>query len=249
MPENTTSNHWGVIFDLDGTMVNNTPYHRRAWFELCRRYGIPLDHPSYHEKIHARSNDKIVLNLFGADVDKPFIRKIEEEKEGIYRDSFRPVMQETPGLTALLEALTQRGIPCAAASNSPKENVDFILDGMNLRRYFGAVTYRDLVAAGKPDPELFLKAAEGLGVRPERCLVFEDSASGFKAARAAGMRYIAITLGADRHELTEAYDAAAIHENFSHINAETLCETMKQPAVYRLSSPSTCPHGRTSAPC
>ena len=56
---------FGIIFDIDGTMVNNTPYHRQAWFDLCERYGIALDHQSYHEKIHARSNDKIVPNLFG----------------------------------------------------------------------------------------------------------------------------------------------------------------------------------------
>lgn len=215
-------NTFGVIFDIDGTMVNNTPYHREAWFELCRRYAIPLDHQSYHEKIHARSNDKIVPNLFGDGVDAAFIDKIELEKEGIYRDSFRPVMQETPGLTTLLETLQNAQIPCAAASNSPKANVDFILDEMDLRRFFQAVTYRDLVNVGKPHPELLLMAAKGLGLPPERCLVFEDSASGFKAARAAGMPYIAITYGADPHELTEAHDAKAVSKDFTEIEVDSL---------------------------
>jgi HAD superfamily hydrolase (TIGR01509 family) len=218
---------FGVIFDIDGTMVNNTPYHRQAWFELCRRYAIELDHQSYHEKIHARSNDTIVPNLFGDGVDAAFVLKIEQEKEGIYRDSFRPVLQETPGLTALLETLRDAQIPCAAASNSPKPNVDFILDEMNLRRFFQAVTYRDLVKVGKPHPELLLKAAEGLGLPPERCMVFEDSASGFKAARAAGMPYIAITDGADPHELTEAHDAAAIHGDFTEIDPHKLSDFIK----------------------
>lgn len=213
---------FGVIFDIDGTMVNNTSYHRDAWFELCRRHDIELDHQSYHEKIHARSNDKIVPNLFGPDVDKAFIYEIELEKEGIYRDSFRPVLQETPGLSALLDKLKNAKIPCGAASNSPKPNVDFILDEMNLRPFFQAVVYRDLVAVGKPNPELFLKAAEELEIPPERCLVFEDSASGFKAARAAGMLYIAITFGADRHELTEAGDAKAVYEDFAEITLEKI---------------------------
>jgi len=217
---------FGIIFDIDGTMVNNTSYHREAWFELCRRYNIPLDHQSYHEKIHARSNDIIIPNLFGPGVDGSFIHKIAEEKEGIYRDSFRPVMQETPGLTALLNKLRNAKIPCAAASNSPKANVDFILDEMNFRPFFQSVIYRDIVKIGKPNPELFLKAAAGLGISPEKCLVFEDSASGFKAARAAGMSYIAITFGADPHELTEAGDAKAIHKDFSQIKLETLCKIM-----------------------
>lgn len=209
---------WGVIFDIDGTMVNNTPYHRQAWFDLCRRYGIELNHQSYHEKIHARSNDKIVPNLFGPDVDEAFILRIEHEKESLYRETFRPVMKETPGLTTLLNQLRDNGIPCAAASNSPKANVDFVLDEMGIRSFFQAVTYRDLVKVGKPDPELFLTAAAGIGIPPEQCLVFEDSASGFKAARAAGMRYIAITFGADPHELNEARDATAVHENFTQIH-------------------------------
>jgi len=214
--------NWGIIFDIDGTMVNNTPYHRQAWFDLCARYEIELDHRSYHEKIHARSNDKIVPNLFGPDVDEAFIRRIEHEKESLYRETFRPVMKETPGLIALLEKLRDANIPCAAASNSPKENVNFVLDELNIRNYFQAVTYRDLVKVGKPDPELFLKAAQEMRIMPGRCLVFEDSASGFKATRAAGMRYIAITFGADPHELTEAHDAAAVYEDFTEIDLNML---------------------------
>ena len=217
---------FGVIFDIDGTMVNNTSYHRQAWFDLCARYEIPLDHQSYHEKIHARSNDQIVVNLFGPDVDAAFIRKIEIEKESLYRQTFRPVMKETPGLVALLEQLAEKEIPCAAASNSPKENVDFVLDELGIRNFFQAVVYRDLVSVGKPDPELFLKAAEGMTVVPEKCLVIEDSASGFKAARAAGMPYIVITFGGDQHELTQAHDAKGVYDDFSQIDMAMLFNIM-----------------------
>lgn len=218
------NSNFGVIFDIDGTMVNNTPYHREAWFELCRRYNIPLDHESYHQKIHARSNDRIVPALFGLHVDNAFIRKIETEKESFYRQSFKPVMKETPGLLALLKQLHRHSIPCAAASNSPKENVDFILDELNIRSYFKAVTFRDMVRVGKPDPELFLKAAEGLNLPPAQCMVFEDSASGFKAARAAGMPYIAITFCGDPHELTEARDAAAVCRDFTELTPAALAQ-------------------------
>ena len=225
---NISNPNFAAIFDIDGTMVNNTPYHRQAWFDLCKRYGIKLDHQSYHEKIHARSNDKIVPNLFGPDVDETFILKIEHEKESLYRETFLPVMKETPGLLALLKTLRNKQIPCAAASNSPKANVDFVLDELNVREYFQAVTYRDLVEVVKPNPELLLKAAAGLGFAPKKCLVFEDSASGFKAARAAKMPYIAITYGADPHELTEAHDAAAVHRDFTGVQLYQLRQLMKQ---------------------
>ena len=185
-------NNWGVIFDIDGTMVNNTPYHRDAWFRLCRRYDIPLDHQSYHEKIHARSNDEIVANLFGPDVDGAFILKIEQEKESLYRETFRPVMKETPGLIALLDELRKEEILCAAASNSPKANVDFVLDELGVRDYFDAAICRDMVKIGKPDPELFLMAAAGLNITPEKCLVFEDSCAGVQSGKAAGMTVVAL---------------------------------------------------------
>ncbi|MHC4551317.1 MAG: HAD family hydrolase [Planctomycetota bacterium] len=219
---NNNQNIFGIIFDIDGTMVNNTPYHRQAWFDLCQRYDIELDHQSYHEKIHARSNDRIVPNLFGPDVDEAFIRRIEVEKESLYRDTFRPVLKENPGLTSLLDTLRENNIPCAAASNSPKENVDFVLDELGIRDYFAAITYRDLVSVGKPNPELFLLAADGLNIAPQQCLVFEDSASGFKAARAAGMGYIAVTIGADPHERTEAHDAKAVCGDFTEVNIDSL---------------------------
>lgn len=213
---------WGVIFDLDGTMVNNTSYHRQAWFELCKQHNIPMDMDLYRRKVHARSNDKIVPNLFGDGVDQAFIRQIEDEKETLYRRLYRPVMKPTAGLLPLLNALRAADIPCGTATNSPKDNVDFILDGLNLRPYFKSVFYRDHVKHGKPDPELLLKTAEGLGLPPNRCILFEDSASGFKAARTAGMPYIVITAGGDPNELKEAYDAATVIEDFTHITVDDL---------------------------
>ncbi len=222
MNSKSFSPYWGVIFDLDGTMVNNSAYHRDAWFELCRRYGITLTHAGYHEKIHARSNDKIVPNLFGSHVDTAFIRQIQHEKETIYQDSFRPVMSETPGLTALLTGLNAAGVPCAAASNSPKTNVDFVLDGLNLRRFFKNVIDRDQVAVGKPNPEMLLRSANAMGLAPRQCLVFEDSASGFAAARNAGMPYVAIIGGTDPSELAEARDAKRHCEDFTALTIEAL---------------------------
>jgi HAD superfamily hydrolase (TIGR01509 family) len=213
---------WGVIFDLDGTMVCNTSYHRQAWFDLCKQHNIPMNMGLYHRKVHARSNDKIVPNLFGDRADQAFIRQIEDEKETLYRKTYKPFMKPNPGLMPLLDSLRAAAIPCGMATNSPKDNVDFILDGLNLRPYFKSVFYRDLVKHGKPDPELLLKTAEGLGLPPHRCILFEDSASGFKAARAAQMPCIVITAGGDPSELKEAYDAVAVMEDFTHITIDDL---------------------------
>ncbi|HPY78146.1 MAG TPA: HAD family phosphatase [Anaerohalosphaeraceae bacterium] len=222
MHNNQRSADWGVIFDLDGTMVCNTSYHRQAWFELCKRHNIPMDTDLYYQKVHARSNDKIVPNLLGDGVSQAFIQQIEDEKETLYRKIYKPFMKPNPGLLPLLDARKTSNIPCGAATHSPRDNVDFVLDGLNLRPYFKSVFYRDLVKHGKPDPQLLLKTAEGLGLPPQRCILFEDSASGFKAARAAQMPYIVITAGADPAELKEAADAAAIIEDFSDVSLDWL---------------------------
>ena len=211
---------FGAIFDVDGTLVRNTPYHRQAWFELCRRYKIEMDDRLYLEKVHARCNDKIVANLFGSAADETLIRKIELEKETLYQDLFRPVMAEVPGLTVLLKALREGGIPCGVASNSPRMNVDFVLDALEIRPYFAVVINRDMVSIGKPNPEVLNKTATEMGLVPQDCLLFDDSSSGFAAARNAEMPYIAIST--EPEEIHLAHDAKGIYEDFTEINIDIL---------------------------
>ncbi len=211
---------FGVVFDVDGTMVSNTPYHRKAWFQLCRRYDIEMNDALYLEKIHARCNSKIVANLFGDAASEALVRKIEVEKETLYQDLFRPVMAEVPGLIALLKSCQQAGIPCGAASNSPETNVDFVMDALDIRQYFTAIVNRDRVSIGKPNPEMLLKATAAMGLTPQDCVLFEDSASGFAAARNANMPYIAIIT--EPEEKHHAHDAIATYNDFTQIDIDTL---------------------------
>lgn len=191
---------WGVIFDVDGTMVDNAQYHQAAWVELGTRYNKTITSEFYHKHIHAQTNQSIVRAIFG-DVSDEAIAKISSEKEIIYRESYRPVIKEIPGLTNLLKALKAEAVPCAAASNSPRGNVDMVLDELDIRKYFDVVINNDEVRKGKPDPEVLLTAADNLGLQPGCCVVFEDSASGFKAALRAQMPFIAITAHPDRQTL------------------------------------------------
>ena len=111
---------WAVIFDVDGTMVDNAAYHENAWIELGRRYDLGITRAFYRANIHSRSNDKNVKILFADKATPEMIERIAEEKETIYRDSFRPVIKEIDGLGDFLQALRAEGVPCAAASNSPR---------------------------------------------------------------------------------------------------------------------------------
>jgi beta-phosphoglucomutase len=213
---------WGVIFDVDGTMVDNKDYHEQAWFELCKKHGFELTVEAYRTRIHARTNDKIIPDIFGAAIDNDKAACIALEKETIYRDLYRPHVQPLPGLIEFLDALKADGVPCAAASNSPAGNVNLVLDGLGIRHYFASVITADDVSHGKPDPEIFLTSAARLRLPPQQCIVFEDSAPGFEAARRAGCPYIVIAIGADKEHLTRSTGAAATHHDYSDITADRL---------------------------
>ncbi|MBN1457494.1 MAG: HAD family phosphatase [Sedimentisphaerales bacterium] len=218
----TESAKWGVIFDVDGTMVDNAPYHQQAWIELGKMYELPIDKEFYNKHIHARSNVMIAKILFGDDTSMEKIKKVGAEKEIIYRKNYRPIIKEVSGLTVFLKMLNDNGVSCGAASNSPRENVDMVLDELNIRKYFKAVIDHDKVSRGKPDPEVLLTTAKTMGVAADKCIVFEDAPFGFQAAERANMPYVVITEGANGEDLSEPYNPNAVHKDFTTVTLEEL---------------------------
>lgn len=182
-----------ILFDVDGTLVDNHEAHEAAWMVWAARHGRAIDHAFYREHLYARSNDRILRTLLGEHLAAADVQAWAAEKEAIYRDLYRPKLVEMPGLSDLLDQLHTAALPCAVASNAERVNVDFVVDGLAIRGKLAVVLAREDVKTGKPDPGLFLLAAERLGREPAECLVFEDSAAGFEAARRAGMPCVAIT--------------------------------------------------------
>lgn len=209
-----------VIFDVDGTLVDNHAAHEKAWLVWAGRHGHVLDHAYYREHLYARSNDRILRTLLGEHLTADDIQAWAAEKEAIYRELYRHQLAPMPGLIPLLEQLASAGLPCAAASNAERVNVDFVVDGLGLRERMKVVLAREDVRVGKPDPELFLLAARRLPCPPEQCLVFEDSAPGFEAARRAGMTCIAIT-GHSRGGAIPAH-VVDIHRDFRAVRLRDL---------------------------
>lgn len=220
---------WAAIFDVDGTMVDNRHYHEKAWLEYGTRHGLGITPEFYRGRMHSRSNAELARLLLGPDIDAAAIVALSEEKESIYRELYRPVLCEIPGLKALLSALTARGVPCAAVSNSPPGNVAMVIDELGIRDRFRLVIDYTEVSKGKPDPELFLTAAAQLGVHMECCLIFEDSVSGFAAAEAAGAPYVAVTTGADPAELKNARKAVAMVLDFTELEVEQMARWATLP--------------------
>lgn len=212
----------GIIFDIDGTIVDNHAHHEEAWLIWGARNNKPIERTFYREHLYARTNDKIFRTLYGDDISPDEILRRAADKEAIYREIYGPVMEPMPGLVDLLIDLQRHHIPCAAASNAERVNVDFVIDGLKLRGFFKAVLAREDVAHGKPDPDLFLLAAERMGVPPARCRVFEDSWAGFEAARRAGMPVIAVT-GPGRI-LSVPSHVARVIEDFRGVNVRDVLQ-------------------------
>ena len=188
------------IFDMDGTLVNNCHYHVIAWREFSRRYGRELTEREIIDWMGA-PNTYYCEQIFGRPLSAAELARLGEEKERIYRALYAPHLRLPEGLRAFLDRAHGEGIPCAVATGGPKENVDFVLDGLSIRGDFAAIVDASCYTHGKPAPDCFLAAAAKLGVLPAGCTVFEDAVAGIRAAKAAGMKVIAVTFTNPRETL------------------------------------------------
>lgn len=187
-----------LIFDMDGTLVDNMGFHRQAWLEWAPREGLELSPGELLAQTHG-TIEEIVARLF-PDKSEEEQRQLGERKEALYRELYGPHLELLPGLDELLLWTKENRLPVALATAGNTRNIDFTIDGLGIRSFFSAFVGGDDVTHGKPHPEVFLIAAQRLGVAPEECLVFEDSPAGVEAARRAGMRCIALNLMNPRSE-------------------------------------------------
>jgi HAD superfamily hydrolase (TIGR01509 family) len=195
-----------VIFDLDGTLADNMAWHARAFEAFARRHGLPPVTMDLRRQIDGKRNSEIFPILFGHPISRDEARRFEDEKERAYRELSRGGIRPTAGALRLLDCLSARGIAVAVATSAPEQNVGHTLAEIGLEHRFGVIARSDQVAHGKPAPDVFLHAASRLGVDPADCLAFEDAPIGVTAARAAGMRTVALT----STFTTDAFESAAL---------------------------------------
>lgn len=208
----------GVIFDMDGVLVNNMAVHFEAFAAMAERYNLTAEQGADFTHLNGRGNDDIINALFPAElVAARGVESLAAEKEAIYREIYAPTIRPTAGLRELLAELKEGGIRCAVGSSGPKENVAFVLEKCEIEPYFEVRISGDMVTRCKPDPEIFLTAAAKLGLKPEECLVFEDAIAGVMAAKAAGMKVIALTSTHTREQLS-AHSPEHIVEDFTSLS-------------------------------
>ncbi|MBI3946207.1 MAG: HAD family phosphatase [Armatimonadetes bacterium] len=193
----------GVIFDLDGVLVDSSALHLESWRIVGAERGFTMTEALFRETF-GMPNAQIFVRLFGHPLPEEEARELSERKEAVYRELAVGRLEALPGVVPLLRALRAEGFRLALGSSTPMSNIRVILDAIGVRECFDAVVCADDVTHGKPHPEVFLKAAERIGVPPECCVVVEDALVGVQAAKAAGMRCLAVTTTHPRERLQEA---------------------------------------------
>lgn len=202
---------------MDGVLVDNRDAHFKAFDIWGKPYGIKTP-DDFLDRFSGMGNDDIFPALMNdRTMSKELIDRYAAEKEAIYRDIMESMIAPTPGLVALLEELHKRGIKMAVGSSAMRVNVDFVLDRCGIAKYFSAIADGDQVKNAKPAPDIFLLAAQKLGLDPSECFVFEDAFAGVAAARAAGMRagVLATTFTREQHK-----DFDILINDFTQVTAD-----------------------------
>lgn len=193
-----------VIFDMDGTMIDNMNHHRKAWEQFMKKRELPFNEKEFKEKFAGKKNSEIVQGIFGDSVTEDEAQQYADEKEAIYRDLYAPDIKPLEGLSGLLGNLQQAGKKLAVATTAPKENRDFGFAALGIADIFQVIVGTEHVTEGKPNPEIYLKAAKELGIMPSRCLVFEDTPVGIAAGKAAGMTVVGVLTTYTEKDLPQA---------------------------------------------
>lgn len=177
---------------MDGVIVDSNPLHRESWAEYNRRHGVETTE-AMQQRMYGKRNDMIVRDYLGQHLTDAEVFAHGAAKEKLYREMLGPRLDETlvPGLNAFLER--HPDMPKAVASNAEPANIAFVLQNAHLDRFFPVIVDGQQVPNPKPHPDVYLRAAELLGIAPANCVVFEDSHGGVAAGLAAGMRVIGIT--------------------------------------------------------
>jgi len=192
-----------VIFDMDGVLIDSGAHHRASWVAMLGEIGIPAP-PQFWRLTIGRPAVEAVPLLVGRDMTPGEARQLARRKHEHYVRFSQAGLPAVAGVTAFLDDLVRRDVPRAVATSARRDDTRRHLATLGLARYFDVVIAADDVTNGKPDPEVYLRAAQGLARPPDRCVVFEDAVVGVTAARRAGMRVIGVGTAYPSEELLAA---------------------------------------------
>ncbi len=205
-----------LIFDLNGTMINDMEFHMRAWSEILNKdLKAELSPERVKSQMYGK-NSELLERVFGKGrFTEDEMEYWSREKEKRYQKAYLPHLRLIKGLQELLDKARDYNIPMAIGSAAIPFNIDFVLDNLDIRKYFSAIVSAEDVAISKPDPETFLKAAELLNTEPSRCLVFEDAPKGVEATERAGMKSVVLTTMHNRNDFPSSASILAFIKDYT----------------------------------
>ena len=208
-----------LIFDMDGTLVHSDPVHLEAFAAVLKDEGVAIDEELYRSKIIGRTNESIFASLLPhLPVDRH--EAYADEKEAAFR-RLASQLKPLEGLLDLLDWAEGSGIKIALVTNAPRLNADHMLEMLGLAGRFKVKITIDEVERGKPDPLPYLTAIERLGIRAEEAIAFEDSPSGMRAAKAAGLFSFGVLTGLTADEMRD-------------VGADGAIMTFRDPALWEI---------------
>lgn len=219
--------HYAVIFDIDGVLVDSYQAHFETWRKMLANHGGSITEEQFARTFGRRSGD-ILREVHFEDLSDDRIRLLDQEKEAMYRDEISESFPAMPGATELIRQLHQAGWGLAAGSSGPPDNVRLTLDLLPAGELIQIRVTGNDVTHGKPHPEVFLTAAERLGIDPSRCAVIEDATPGIQAAQAAGMTSIGLLSTGHRREEFAAADVVV--ESLEQLTVEQIAAWIDQTA-------------------
>jgi beta-phosphoglucomutase len=197
------NNDMGIIFDLDGVLVDTGWAHKQSWLDLGKQEGFSISDEFFHSTF-GMQNYMIIPMLIERELSRDEVDRLAEWKERRYREIIAEHLEPAEGAKNLLDDLRRSGFHMAVGSSAPRANLDLVLDSAGLRDYFDACISGEQVEHSKPAPDTFLKAAGELSLPPKQCVVVEDAVQGVEAGKAAGMPVAAITTTRKRADLARA---------------------------------------------
>ena len=209
-----------VIFDMDGVLVDSNPYHLAKWVDFLDHHKISYKEEELPELILGKRNDTAFEHFLGPDLTPEESNRLSEEIEEAFRRVFKPHARPLPGLDSLIKECHAAGVPMAVASSAVRANIEFVVDALEYRPYFRTMVSGDEVTHAKPDPEIYLKAADHLGIDAADAVAFEDSYVGIGAVKNAGMKCVAIASTFPIEKLVPLADLAV--PSFEDITLEKL---------------------------
>ncbi|MEO6327800.1 MAG: HAD family phosphatase [Ginsengibacter sp.] len=196
------SEYKAFIFDLNGTMIDDMDYHVKAWHRIVNYFGANLSMDEVREQCYGKNNE-LMERVFPGRFSEEEKNKMGFEKEEQYQREYKPDLKLINGLDSFLQKACNKKIKMAIGSAAIPYNIDFVLDGLQIRKYFEVVVSADDVTKSKPDAETYLKCVTELNLDATNCLVFEDVPKGVESAQNAGMNCVVITTMHDQEEFND----------------------------------------------